>query len=310
MMKEYTYAVVAIGELLADLIGAEPSASVGETSAFLRFQGGSPANLAANMARLGAQTAVVSCTGADSLGNYLVASVASSGVDVSFIVQDPEVPSSLVLVSRTQGTPDFIPYRTSDPRLLPQHLSDELLSQTGLIHTTCWPLSLDPAQATVLDAATRARAMGVRCSVDLNYTPKVWPNRAEAHEVIQSYVQGGGLVKLSEDDAERFWDGTLSPEMIRETLHGWGASLVCLTLGAAGSWVSSSAGEVHFVPATPIEVVDATGAGDAYWSGFLTAYLADESLERCAQAGARMAAIKLTTLGPLKESIDKSLLWE
>lgn len=308
-MREYTYSVVAIGELLADFIGTEPSASVGETPAFLRFQGGSPANLAANMARLGAKTAVVSCTGADSLGNYLVSSVASSGVDVAHIIQDPEVPSSLVLVSRTQGTPDFIPYRTSDPRLFPQHIPDDLLAQTGLIHTTCWPLSLDPAQSTVLDAAERARALGVRCSVDLNYTPKIWPNRAEAHEAIQAYIQKGGLVKLSEDDAERFWEGTLSPEMIRETLHGWGASLVCLTLGAAGSWVSSAEGEVHFVPATPIDVVDATGAGDAYWSGFLTAYLDGESLIRCAQAGARMAAIKLTTLGPLREPIDKSLLW-
>lgn len=307
-MKEYTYAVVAIGELLADLIGAEPSTSVGKTSTFLRFQGGSPANLAANMARLGQRTAVVSCTGADSLGDYLVASVADSGVSVEYIVQDNEVPSSLVLVSRSQGTPDFIPYRTSDPRLNPSHLPNELLAQTALIHTTCWPLSLDPAQSTVLEAASRARTLGVRCSVDLNYTPKIWPDRAQAHQVIRSYLADGGLVKLSEDDAARFWESDMSPEQIRETLHGWGASVVCLTLGAAGSWVSSNDGEVHFVPATPLEVVDATGAGDAYWAGFLTTYLSGGSLERCAQAGARMAAIKLTTLGPLRGPIDPSLL--
>ena len=75
------YALVAVGELLADLIGTEFTQNLSDTETFRRFQGGSPANLAANMARLGNSTALVACVGNDNLGAYLTQKVAETGVD-------------------------------------------------------------------------------------------------------------------------------------------------------------------------------------------------------------------------------------
>ncbi|TAH06315.1 MAG: hypothetical protein EAZ14_12790, partial [Runella slithyformis] len=71
-----TYALVSAGELLGDLIGTEFTQNLTDTEYFRRFQGGSPANLAANMARLGHKTALVACVGRDNLGHYLVEKVA------------------------------------------------------------------------------------------------------------------------------------------------------------------------------------------------------------------------------------------
>ncbi len=106
------YALVAVGELLADLIGTEFTQNLSDTETFRRFQGGSPANLAANMARLGNSTALVACVGNDNLGAYLTHKVAETGVDTAYIATDSMAPTSIVLVSRTKGTPDFIAYRT------------------------------------------------------------------------------------------------------------------------------------------------------------------------------------------------------
>ena len=309
-MKKYTYAVLAVGELLGDFIGADMTENVGQTPVFRRFQGGSPANLAGNMARLGSKTAIVSCVGKETLGDYLVAEVKKTGVDTQFVRQSIDFPSSLVLVSRTKGTPDFIPYRTSDNQLIPEDIPDRLLEESAVFHTTCWPLSLQPAQSTVLDAAARAIAQGCLVSIDVNYAARVWPNREEALAVIQEYVGKGALVKLSEDDAARLWNREMAPSEIMDTLMSWGAKLVCLTLGAEGSWVVAAGEEPIFVPARALEVVDATGAGDAYWSGFLTAYLDGHSPAVCAEAGARMAAIKLTTFGPITQDVPKSQLIE
>lgn len=310
-MMNRKYALVSVGELLADLIGTEFTQNLTDTETFKRFQGGSPANLAANMARLGNRTALVSCVGTDNVGAYLIEKVAETGVDTSFIVKDALAPTSIVLVSRTKGTPDFIAYRTADRMIQNEHISDELLQNASFFHTTCFALSQEPAQSAIVDAAARAQAAGCIVSLDANYAPSIWPNRAQAQQVIADYCQNGAFVKLSEDDAERIFGESLTNSAIIAAFHSMGAQLVCLTLGGKGSIVSSNYGKDYVaIEGRPIEVKDATGAGDSYWSGFLTAWLDGKTPAECAQAGANIAALKISTVGPLPPKVDKAILYQ
>ena len=307
-MNKRKYGLVAVGELLGDFIGTETTTSLFDTSKFESFQGGSPANLAANMARLGFKTAIISAVGTDNLGKYLVEKVAEAGVDTSLVIYEKNEPSSIVLVSRTTGTPDFIPYRTADRMINPENIPNELLQNCSVFHTTCWPLSKQPSQASVLDAAKRAKNAGCVLSADLNYAERVWPDREEAHNVIKEYLSNGALIKLSEDDAERFYGEAVSMEKVFEDFHKWGATLICYTLGGKGSVVSNGK-ELIFNKPEAITVLDATGAGDSFWSGFLAAYLSGKSSKECAQAGANMAKIKLTTVGPIKQNVNLESLF-
>ncbi len=303
--------LLAVGELLVDLIGHELADNLSDTRDFHRYQGGSPANLAANMARLGGRSALVSAVGNDNLGVYLRQRVAEAGVLTEYIVTDPIEPTSLVVVSRTTSTPDFIAYRTADCQLQPAHLPDSLLEQTAIFHTTCFALSRNPAQTTILAAAQRAVRFGGQVSIDANYAPSLWPDRAQARRVVADYCSAGALVKLSDDDAARLYGAPQSHDDILRDFHQMGASLVCLTLGAKGSIVSTDGGRAQIrLEAKPVTVVDATGAGDAFWSGFLTAYLAGRSPRQCAEAGAAMAAMKLTTAGRLPAQIDPTTLFQ
>lgn len=307
-MKKYV--LLSVGELLVDLIGTELASNILETPEFERFQGGSPANMAANMARLGQPVALISCIGNDNLGVFLRDEVAKTGIDIQHIAVDPFQPTSIVVVSRTKGTPDFIAYRTADRMLQPQHISDELLSESAVFHTTCFALSQEPAQSTIVDAAKRANALGCRVSIDCNYAPQIWPDREQAWKVISAYCGQDGLVKLSEDDAERLYGKKVTEEQILEDFHAMGADLICLTKGGDGSVISYNKGKDKItVGVKPIEVIDATGAGDAYWAGFLTAFSEGKNPEVCSQAGANLAAIKLVTKGPLPAKVDKALLY-
>lgn len=307
-MKKYV--LLSVGELLVDLIGTELASSILETPVFERFQGGSPANMAANMARLGQPVALISCIGNDNLGVFLREEVAKTGIDTQHIAVDPLQPTSIVVVSRTKGTPDFIAYRTADRMLQPQHISDELLSESAVFHTTCFALSQEPAQSTIVDAAKRANALGCRVSIDCNYAPQIWPDREQAWKVISAYCGQDGLVKLSEDDAERLYGKKVTEEQILEDFHAMGADLICLTKGGDGSVISYNKGKDKItVGVKPIEVIDATGAGDAYWAGFLTAFSEGKTPEVCSQAGANLAALKLVTKGPLPAQVDKALLY-
>mgnify|MGYP001810695280 CR=1 FL=1 len=309
-MMNRKYALVAVGELLADLIGTEFTQNLVDTETFQRFQGGSPANLAANMARLGNPTALAACVGNDNVGNYLIEKVAETGVDVAYIVQNETVPTSIVLVSRTKGTPDFIAYRMADRMIAATSIPDELLQNASFFHTTCFALSQQPAQSTIVEAAARAYALGCVVSLDANYAPSIWPDRAQAQEVIGHYCRNGAFVKLSEDDAERIFGKALTHEAIIAHFHEMGAQLVCLTLGGKGSIVSSDFGKNAIaIAGKPLEVKDATGAGDSYWSGFLTAWLDGKSPAECARAGANIAALKISTVGPLPAKVDRAILY-
>lgn len=308
MKNSKKHDVIAAGEFLADLIGEHFTPNLLTTDTFRRVQGGSPANLAANLARLGHSSALVACVGKDNIGRYLLQEVNDTGVNTEYVTIDSQQPTSLVLVSRTQGTPDFIAYRTADYQLLPSHFPDSLLHEAAIFHTTCFGLSREPARSSLLDAARRARQAGVVLSLDANYAPPIWPDRREAHEVISEYVQDA-LVKLSDDDAERIFGYAMAPEQVFDFLHGKGARLVCYTQGARGSLISWDGGRQHVqVAVEPVDVVDATGAGDAYWAGFLSAYLDGHSPAHCAQAGARMAALKIGSSTPLPPRIDRNRL--
>ena len=117
------------------------------------------------------------------------------------------------------------------------------------------------------------------------------------------------MVKCSEVDYLRLFDEPLDTnEEGGERIHEMGAGLVCLTLGEKGCYVSSEGG-TFTLPARSVEVKDTTGAGDAFWSGFLAAYLADHDWRDCAKAGRAMAERKLTTVGPLLDTstVDRLL---
>lgn len=310
-MTSRPYTLLAVGELLADFIGHYVATSLLDSVDFRRFQGGSPANMAANMARLGNKTAMIACVGNDNIGRYVTREISETGVDTQFIAVDPLEPTTIVLVSRTAGTPDFVAYRHADCQLVPSQIPNSLLEQAQIFHTTCFALSHQPAQDTIVDAAKRAQAAGCQVSIDANYAPAIWPDREQAWRVLTDYCSSGALVKLSEDDAFRLYGEKPTTDRILSDFHDMGASIICLTLGREGSIVSYENGaQRSVIPGKKVDVVDVTGAGDAYWAGFLTAFVDGKDPEQCAKSGAVLAQMKLTRQGPLPGIVNREVLYQ
>lgn len=303
-----TFDVLAVGELLIDLIGKHKANNLQDTIEFERFQGGSPANFARNMSKLGNKVKLVASIGKDGLGRFLRSSVEEWGIDYSDVKIRTLFPTTIITVAKTDDTPDFQAYRGADTQILADQLKPQTLLQTKVFHTTCFALSQNPARKNILEAAQMAANNGCQLSIDLNYAPEIWPNRNEAQEVIANYCSygTGALVKLSLDDWERTYQKPNSTRQeIIDFILGLGAREVCLTLGSEGSYVSRQAGEGSSIPTRKIEVADVTGAGDAFWSGYLTAWLDGHKPETCALFGRSIAEIKLQHVGPLVEDIDK-----
>ncbi|WP_420455994.1 PfkB family carbohydrate kinase [Rubrivirga sp.] len=295
--------VVVAGEALVDFITTDAVDDLGAGATFERHAGGSPANLATNLARLGVPVALVASVGDDGLGRFLRREVEAVGVDARLATR-AGAPTSVVAVARSAGTPDFAVYRTADRDLRPDQLPDRLLASARLFHTSGFALSREPARATLLDAARRTVALGRAVSIDVNFAPQTPARRAEQQDAARRVLALGPLVKCSRDDLARLWgaDAASDAEAVGH-LRDLGASLVCLTRGPDGALVAWADGQAE-VPAEPVDAADATGAGDAFWSGFLAAWLGGQSPADCARAGARMAALKLARVGPLPARVN------
>jgi fructokinase len=98
---------------------------------------------------------------------------------------------------------------------------------------------------------------------------------------------------VSLDDVARFTGEALTVAAARAYLLGVPSGVTCLTCGAEGVWYKGDGEDWHHQPAEPVVVKDATGAGDAFWAGFLTGWMAGQPTEGCVQRGIATAARRL-----------------
>lgn len=296
--------VICMGEILIDFIGSHSSPDISSTTEFKRYLGGSPANVAINLKKLGCDAALVATIGSDGLGDFLLREMESLDMTTQFIHKAGLVPTSAILVSKTADTPDFIAYREADSMILMDQIPDDVIKTAAVFHTTCFALSRNPARETILEKAKTAAASGCLLSIDLNYSQKIWPDRKEAIEVIQHYCSHQPIVKISLDDTERLYGRDFTEEELFQKLHTYGAELICLTRGGDGVRVSQKGKAIIDMPAIPLKsVVDATGAGDAFWAGFLCARLQDKTVEQCVEFALKIASVKLANIGGLPEGL-------
>lgn len=297
--------ILCVGEALIDCIGHQIASGLSETKDYHRHLGGSPTNVAMNMARLGVNTGLVATVGNDGFGEYVLDKLNTAGIDTSNVWSLNEVPTTVIFVSRTLGTPDFIPYRQADYQITKDQLTDRMLQSTNIFHTTCFALSKDPAQQSIIDASKRAAKMGCKLSIDINYSERIWPEREVAMKIIKDYCSLNPLVKISGDDMVRLFKKKLSHREIFDFFHDLGADTVCLTLGSRGVKASEKGKGAISLPAIKVEkILDATGAGDAFWSGFLFAWIKKKPLEQSLRTALVLAALKLQNVGRLPENVD------
>lgn len=288
---------LAIGELLADIITIDYANDLSEARSFEIFQGGSPANVAANVKYLGKNTALISCVGNDGIGKFLINALTKIGISDKYIQVTDAHPTSLVLVTRSKGTPDFIAYRAADPQLKP--ISEDLIKSSSIIHTTAFALSKQPARDVILNVFEIASALGKKVSVDWNFAPSIWGDD-DGKEVFRKILSLRPLLKVSEDDIQRFVGHKISVEECKAFLNGSLTSVTCLTCGKDGVWYRDSNNNWQHLKASPVaEVKDTTGAGDAFWAGFIAATIDERSAKDCVQKGLETAAAKIQKKGPL-----------
>ncbi len=262
--------VICIGEALVDFLPEEPGRKVRDVERWRRCSGGSPANVAVGLARLGARSAMLGVVGEDEFGCYLQATLSQEGVDVSHLRQTGEGKTGLVFISLTStGERSFSFFRTRAAEFLLnlRDVDHAFVRTAKAIHCGTNSLLYPEARAAALQLVKGAQEAGQLVSSDPNLRLHLWKEPQELRTWLGELLPRCSLLKLSDDEIE-FVTGTADVPRALHALHDRGVLLPVVTAGPAGAHFLWQ-GQVHSVPAPRVAVVDTTGAGDGFTAAFL-----------------------------------------
>jgi fructokinase len=263
-----SYQAAAIGELLIDFTHAGKSEN--GMNLFEQNPGGAPANVICALAKLGMRTAFIGKVGNDMHGNFLYSLLNEIGVDTSGLILDDKVFTTLAFVSLSptgERSFSFARKPGADTCLRAEELNADILEKCTVFHFGSVSLSDEPSRSATLEAACIAKDAGAIISFDPNYRPLLWKNEKEAALIIRSCLHLVDVIKISEEETKLLTDKARSDDAANELLRQ-GVGCAVVTCGAAGALGATKKGIIS-VGANQVNVVDTTGAGDAFWGGFL-----------------------------------------
>ncbi|MFC6594756.1 sugar kinase [Kitasatospora paranensis] len=293
---------VCLGESMAALLPdrAGPPETVG---GYRPAVGGAESNTACALAALGVPTAWIGRVGDDGFGRRLTAELAGHGVDVSAVAVDPHRPTGL-FVKETGGS--ALPhdlgagrsrlhyYRTGSaastlsPALLADPAAARLLDGARLLHLTGITPALSDGCLALVRALLADRRPGRLVSVDLNWRPVLWRGRDAG--VLPALLDAADVLLLGADEAEAAF-GTGDPAALRARFP---SPATIVVKDAEHRATALTRGGPVVEPALAVDVVEPTGAGDAFAAGYLAGTLRGLDERRRLRLGHLCAAVALT----------------
>ncbi len=297
--------VVVLGDLMLDVVLAtrgplERGTDVPGTVSLRR--GGSAANTAAWLARLGARTTLIASVGRDPAGRALVDAIRAEGVTVRAVRVAGGRTGRIGVVVEGGGERSFVADRGAADHLRAEDVRADWFRGAAGIHLPAYSIIGEPLAGAARRAIELARAEGALVSLDLaSIRPLLSHGRRAAVELVRAAAPDLLLATAPEAEA------LLAGDRIEALLEL--APTAVVKRGAKGASVLARvAGDrLHFEVATEhLIVADTTGAGDAFDAGFLVSWLGSRaagrslaaSLQRAALAGHRAAARQLTAPRP------------
>lgn len=262
--------------------------------------GGTSANTAVALAKLGVKTSFVGTIGDDPYGKYIKEDFRKEGVDISNLITEPELNTIGVFAFIDENGERYLwgwPRVDQSFQVLDENkVSFSKIREADWVHSSGMSLVYDTsARHTIIKIFKEAYKAGVPTSFDLNLRVDhgvLEPDYEKAvREIIQytTYILGSGNDEFAYLGAEKDW---------RRNAYCLVAEnrMVIVRNGKEGSYGFSAAKEVK-APAFEVEVEDTVGAGDVYNAGFIAARLEGRSLKESLMMGNAVSGYTVTQIG-------------
>lgn len=258
---------ITIGELLIDFLPGQ------EEGSYVRNAGGAPANVAIAAARNGLKSGMYCKVGKDDFGKFLLETLKENQVTPLAPEPTEEATTTMAFVSlseKNERSFTFARKPGADMLLDKSEIKDEDLKKCRILQAGSFTLSGGKAAEATEYAIARAHELGKMVGFDINYRNLVWNDDKQAcADKVLSILKYVDFLKLSDEEV----DMVGGHDNILNIMKEYGIAVVVLTLGGDGSELFYD-GQSWVIPAFKAEkVADTTGAGDAFWGGFLSRVL-------------------------------------
>ena len=305
--------VTALGELLIDF--TENGVSENGNPLLEANPGGAPCNVLAMLNKLGRKTAFIGKVGNDNFGRFLADTVKKSGTDITNLVYNDTVPTTLAFVhTLAEGEREFSFYRQpgADMTLAKEEVMTDIIESSRIFHFGTLSSTHPGVREATRFAVEFAKEKGLLISFDPNLREPLWESLDDAKREIEYGLSKCDILKISDNELEFVTDTSDYDEGIRRIREKYDIPLIFLTLGKDGSCAYYKDIRVERPAYQGVNAVEKTGAGDTFEGCALDFVLEygidgfDESklseLLDFANAG---AAIITTRKGALKVMPDK-----
>jgi fructokinase len=265
--------------------------------------GGSPANVAVALARLGVPARLLARIADDMLGRRIRAHLAVNGVQLDHAVAATEQTSlAMVAVGPDGGASyDFRVAGTADWQWTADELAGALDGPVVALHSGSLALTTPPGAAVLRELISRA-AGSVTISYDPNCRPLLMGDPPGVLAGVHELLAVADVVKVSAEDLEWLVPGAQPEEVVDDWL-GRGPAVVAVTLGGDGVLAAAASGVRARRPGVPVTVVDTVGAGDTFSAALLA------GLHRRGLLGAAARpALRALDAGTLDALLDEAAL--
>lgn len=263
--------VLSFGESLVDFLPRRRGVSLRDVDRFRKVVGGAPTNLALGLAKLGTDAALSGKIGRDEFGEFIVESLESTGVDTRGVVRTDEAQTGLTFVTLEEdGDRSFLFYRdpSADMLLRADDIDRSIIAAARMFQVGSNLLTQPGVREATEEALEAAHDTDCAVSVDPNVRIHLWDSPGHARRAVLDQLEGASIAKVNEEELELLAPDVEPGEAWREVVAPLGVDIFVVTLGPDGA-VLFAGDERATAAARDVEVVDTTGAGDGFMSGFL-----------------------------------------
>ena len=313
---EKTLDVICLGRAAVDLYGQQVGGRLEDMQSFAKYLGGSSANLAAGLARLGVRSSMLTRVGDEQMGRFVREALQAEGVDVSHVTTDPQRLTALVIlgISGENSFPHiFYRENCADLAIASEDIDEDYIASSRSLSITGTHLSTPNSRAAVFHAVEFAKRNDTKIILDIDYRPVLWglvsPGSGEerfvasdaATDAIKMLLPDCDIVVGTEEEV-RIAGGSESTMDALRGIRRQSQAVIVMKSGATGCVIfegdlSGRIDDGISVSGFDVEVFNTLGAGDAFLSGFLHGWLDGADWQECGRLGNACGALVVSRHG-------------